>query len=308
MKNINILVIGGTGFIGKTVSSTLRASGYRVTVLSRKGTKGIAIHDDIPVIRADVLKPGPWQELLSEYDVVINLAGASIFRRWTVRAKHEIADSRIVATRNIVDALRNRRGRVKHLFNVSGIGYYGFHRDKILDESAAQGNDFLAMVATEWEKEAEKATESDVRVVICRLGHVFGLDGGVLPKLLSLAKLHLASRWGNGQQWVSWVHQADVAGAFFFLLDNEDISGPVNVIAPQPIQNHELMETISRLTGKRVLVPPIPEFILRLITGEFATVFVYGQRVIPRKLLASGYIFKHSTLENALKNLLLSSY
>jgi uncharacterized protein (TIGR01777 family) len=306
MKNINILVIGGTGFIGRVIVPTLNARGYRVTVLSRRGKKGTSLSGDIPVIRADVLKPGPWQELLSEYDVLINLAGVSIFRRWTAKVQQEIADSRIMATRNMVDALRSRRGNVKHLLSVSGVGYYGFHKDEILDENAAQGDDFLANVAAQWEREAAKAAMNGIRVVICRLGHVLGPGGGVLPRLLSLAKLHLVSRWGSGEQWISWVHQADVAGAFLFLLNNEAISGPVNVTAPEPVQNHTLMAILSRLTGKRVLIPPVPEFLLRLITGEFATVFVNGQRVIPGKLLASGYSFKHSTLENAMQNLLLS--
>ena len=306
MKKINILVIGGTGFIGRVIASTLNAGDYRVTALSRSGEKGTSLSDDIPVIRADVLKPGPWQELISEYDVVINLAGVSIFRRWTEKAQQEIANSRIIATRNIVDAMQIQSSKVKQFFSVSGVGYYGFHKDGVLDENAAQGTDFLASVAARWEQEAMKAAETGIRVIICRLGHVLGPSGGVLPRFLTLAKLHLASRWGNGEQWISWVHQADVAGALLFLLNNETISGPVNVTAPEPVKNHKLMEILSRLTGKRVLIPPIPEFLLRLITGEFSTVFVNGQRVIPRKLLTSGYTFKYSNLENAMQSLLLS--
>jgi len=305
MRKINILVIGGTGFVGRVIASTLNAGDYRVTVLSRGGKEGTSLSADIPVIRADVLKPGLWQELISEYDVVINLAGVSIFRRWTEKAQQEIAYSRIIATRNIVDALQIRSSKVKQFFSISGVGYYGFHKDEVLDENAAQGHDFLASVAAQWEQEAVKAAENGIRAVICRLGHVLGPDGGVLSKLLSLAKLHLASRWGNGKQWISWVHQADVAGAFLFLLDNDTISGTINITAPEPVQNHELMATLSRLIGKRVFIPPVPEFLLRLITGEFSTVFVNGQRVIPRKLLASGHTFKYSTLETAMQNLLL---
>jgi len=307
MKNIKILIIGGTGFIGRTLSSTFRGNGYGVTVLSREFSKAPSPSYDIPVIRGDTSKPGQWQELISEHDVLINLAGASIFRRWTTKAKREILDSRIVTTRNIVDALRIRSSKVKHFFSVSGVGYYGFHQDEVLDEKDSQGRDFLASVASQWEKEAQRAIEYGVRLVIFRLGHVLGLGGGVLPKLASLARLHLASRWGGGVQWISWVHEADVAGALLFLLSNEGITGPVNVTAPEPVQNHKLLALISQLTCKRVLVPPVPEFILRLITGEFATAFVNGQRVIPRKLLASGYGFKYPTIESALHNLLLSS-
>jgi len=307
MKNINVLIIGGTGFIGRTLSSAFRASGYGVTVLSREPSKVSSMPDNISVILGDVSKPGQWQELISEYDVLINLAGTSIFRRWTTKAKREILDSRIVITRNIVDALQTRSGKVKHFFSISGVGYYGFHRDEVLDENEKQGSDFLARVAAQWEEEAQRARERGVRLVICRLGHVLGLGGGVLPKLISLAKLHLAGRWGSGQQWISWVHEADVAGAFLFLLHNERVSSPVNITAPEPVQNHVLMEFLSQLTGKIVLIPPVPEFLLQIITGEFATVFFNGQRVIPTKLLANGYSFKYPTIENALHNLLLQS-
>jgi len=306
MRNINVLIIGGTGFIGRTLSSAFSANGYGVTVLSRELSKVPSMSDDIPVIRGNILKPGQWQELISEYDVLINLAGAYVFRRWTPKAKREILDSRIVTTRNIVDALRIRSGKVKHFFSVSGVGYYGFHQDEVLAEKDSQGNDFLASVAAQWEDEAQCASECGIRLVICRLGHVLGLGGGVLPKLVSLAKLHLASRWGSGAQWISWVHEADVSGALLFLLDNEVMSGPMNVTAPEPVQNREIMELLSQLTRKRVLVPPVPGLILRIMTGEFATVFVNGQRVIPRKLLADGYSFKFSTIQNALHKLLLT--
>jgi uncharacterized protein (TIGR01777 family) len=307
MKNINILIIGGTGFIGRTLSSAFSAHGYNVVVLSREFSRASSMSENIPVIRGDILNPGQWQEIISDYDVLINLAGASVFRRWTPQAKREIMDSRIVTTRNIVDALRIRSGKVKSFLSVSGVGYYGFHQDEILDENDRRGTDFLANVAAQWEKEALRASEYGVRVLICRFGHVLGLGGGVLPKLISLAKLHLASRWGSGVQWISWVHEADVARALLYLLHNETVSNPVNITAPKPVQNREMMKLLAQLTRKRVLVPPIPEFILRLITGEFATVFMNGQRVVPEKLLASGYCFEYSKMENALHNLLFSS-
>lgn len=306
MKNINVLIIGGTGFIGKMLSSAFRSNGYEVAVLSREHSKVPSMSDNIHVIRGDTSKPGQWQELIPEYNVLINLAGASIFRRWTTKAKREILDSRITTTRNIVDALRIRSGNVKHFFNVSGIGYYGFHRDEPLGEKESQGSDFLASVAAQWEEEAQRASECGVRLLICRLGHVLGPGGGVLPKLVSLAKLHLACRWGSGAQWISWIHEADVAGAFLFLLHDERVNSPVNVTAPEPVQNYKLMELISQLTRKRVLVPPVPEFIFRLITGEFATVFVKGQRVIPRKLMDYGFSFEYPDLQGALDMLLRS--
>ncbi len=308
MKNINVLIIGGTGFVGRALSSAFRSSGYEVTVLSGGHSKTPPVSDDISVIHGDTLKPGQWQELIPEYDVLINLAGASIFQRWTARAKREILDSRISITRNIIEALRIRSGKAKYFFSVSGVGYYGFHGDEILDENNTRGDDFLARVAAQWEDEAQRASAYGVRLIICRLGNVLGPGGGVLPKLVSLARLHMASRWGSGVQWFSWIHEADIAGAFLFLLNNEKVNGAVNVTAPGPVQNYELMELLSQLTGKKVLAPPVPEFMLRLITGEFATAVVNGQRVIPGKLMDSGFNFQYPDLQEALDMLLRSPY
>jgi hypothetical protein len=132
------------------------------------------------------------------------------------------------------------------------------------------------------------------------LGHVLGNHGGVLPKLAALAKLHLASRWGNGEQWISWIHEDDLARCVIFLLEKRIITGPVNVTSPNPVRNREMMQLLAKITGKRVLIPPIPEFILRLITGEFASVFVNGQRVIPQELIHRGFEFEYPNLQGAL--------
>ena len=304
MKKLNIFIIGGTGFIGRTLSKILLGAGYSVTILSRRTSLDSSLKHDIAFIQADATVPGQWQKLLPDFDVVINLAGVSIFRRWTSKSKQEILNSRVFVTRNIIDALRMCRGKIRHFFSVSGVGYYGFHRDEILDEDDPAGSDFLAKVADEWESEVRRVKELGIRPVICRLGHILGNHGGVLPKLIALARLNLASHWGSGNQWISWIHEKDLAGSIIFLLENSAIIGPVNITSPNPVRNREMMRLLAKLTGKRVLIPPVPEFVLRLVTGEFTSVFVNGQRVIPQKLMKQGFVFKYPDLQGALDALL----
>ena len=304
MKKLNILIIGGTGFIGRTLSKALLQDGYRVTVLSRRPSLDSSLTHDIAFSQADVTISGQWQELIPNSDVVINLAGVSIFRRWTARGKQEIIDSRVVATRNIFDALRMYRGKTQQFFSVSGVGYYGFHGDEILDEDNPAGSDFLAKVAARWEEEAGRVKELGIRPVICRLGHVLGKHGGVMPKLVALANLHLASHWGSGNQWISWIQEDDLAKAILFLIKNTVFVGPVNITAPNSVRNLAMMQLLAEITHKRVLVPPIPEIMLRLMTGEFASVFINGQRVLPRRLIDNGFSFKYPTITDAYYHLL----
>ncbi len=306
MKKLNILIVGGTGFIGRILSKVLLQAGYGVTALSRRPALDFSLKHDILFLQADITISGQWQELIPSYDVVINLAGVSIFRRWTARGKREILNSRIEATRNLVDSIRMQRGKMQQFLSVSGVGYYGFHGDEILDEDNPAGSDFLARLASQWEEEAGRVKEIGIRPVICRLGHVLSRHGGVMPKLIALANLHLASNWGSGNQWISWIHENDLARAILFLIENPAIVGPVNITAPNPVRNRVMMRLLAEITHKRVLVPPIPEFILRLMTGEFASVFVNGQRVLPRRLIDSGFSFQYSTLNDAFSQVLIS--
>ena len=304
MKNLNILIIGGTGFIGTTLSRALIDAGHTVAVISRGPSLNLSLGHVIRSFQADVTIPGQWQELIPDFDSLINLAGVSIFQRWTARGKQEILNSRIIAANNVINALRMRRGKTQQLLSVSGVGYYGFHGDEILDEENPPGSDFLARVAAQWESKIEEVKELGIRAVTFRLGHVFGNFGGVLPKLVTLARLHLASHWGSGEQWISWIHEDDLARCVIFLLENQILQSPVNITSPNPMRNREMMKLLAELTGKRVFIPPVPEFMLRMITGEFASVFVNGQRVIPRKLIQQGFNFNYPDLKRALEMLM----
>jgi len=303
VQKLNILVIGGTGFIGSTVSLVLLRAGHNVAVLSRRGAADSLLRQGIRTIRADAGQPGAWQDEVSRFEAVINLSGTSIFRRWTGRGRREIRDTRIKTTSNIVDTIKCNPGKVQQFFSVSGVGYYGFHGDEVLDEGNPSGSDFIAGVAARWEAEAQRVRDTGIRLVICRLGHVLGPGGGALPRLATLARLRLGSGWGNGSQWISWVHQHDLARAFIFLLDSPGIGGAVNITSPHPVRNRDLMQTLTRITRSRPVIPPVPAFALRLMLGQFSSVFLNGQRVVPRVLQENGFEFKFALLEQALSDL-----
>ena len=298
------MIIGGAGFIGRTLSNTLLDAGHKITVLSRTAVLGSFIRNGITVLQGDVSQPGSWQDKISDFEVVINLSGSSIFRRWTIRGKQEILDSRILTTRNIVESIRKDRGDVRQFFSVSGVGYYGFRGEEVLDENNPAGSDYIAQVAAQWEDVTQPVKELGVRLVICRLGHVLGMHGGALPKLASLARLHLGSYWGNGKQWISWVHEEDLARAVLFLLDTHTISGPVNITSPNPVRNREMMQVLTKILGERVVIPHIPKFALQLMLGQFSSVFVNGQKAMPAILQQRGFLFKFPILSEALNDLL----
>jgi uncharacterized protein (TIGR01777 family) len=301
---MKVLIAGGTGFIGRKLVDALLLAGHQVTVLTRNTKKGHVLPEPVALVHYNPLEPGLWKESVADHEVIINLAGLSIFRLWSESARKKIIESRTVTTRNLVDALTLRKGSETHFFNISGIGYYGSSGDKLLDEDSPSGAGFLAQLAVEWESAALQAREHGVRVVLLRLGNVLGRGGGVLRKLTMVTRLYLGGRWGNGNQWLSWIHEKDIPSAFLFMMENRDIRGPVNLCSPNQVRNREIMSLLRTLLKKPAVVPVVPGWLLRALTGEFASVFLSGQRVMPRILLDSGFIFKYPLIDDALKDLL----
>lgn len=302
---MNIFLTGGSGFIGSTLTQGLTSGGHKVTLLTRSIKKGRTLPEGASFLEASPIKPGPWQEKIAENEVIINLAGASIFTRWNKKTKRKILESRILTTNHIVEALQDRKSKETHLINASAVGYYGFHEDEAIDEKGAPGNDFLARVAKEWESAALNAQKFGVRVVLCRFGIVLGKHGGTLSKMVPAFKYNLGSPFGNGKQWFSWVHEQDLADIIFFLLKHEVLEGPVNCAAPNPMRNKELTKVLGQVLQKRRIMPGVPGFVLRLMLGEFANIILKGQKVIPQKLLDSSFNFKFPFLREALQNLLI---
>lgn len=296
--------MGGSGFIGQTLVRTLTGRGHTITLLTRAVNKDVSLPEGAVFLEGNPTHPGPWQDELVKHDAVINLAGASIFRLWTKKAKRLIFESRVRTTRNIAAALQSGRGRITLLLNSSAVGYYGFRGEELLDESAPAGDDFLASVVAAWENEALRCVQPGVRVVICRFGLVMGRSGGTLKQMSLPFKFFLGSPLGSGIQWMSWIHEKDLASMIVFFLDKENIYGPVNCTSPYPVRNKELVRTLGRALRRPVIALSVPQFLLRLILGEFSSIVVKGQRVIPGVLLEQGFQPQFPTIQSALEDLL----
>lgn len=301
---MNIFITGGTGFVGSNLATRFSAQGHKVTILTRSIRKRGAFPEGVSFLEGDPAEKGPWQKSVPEHETIINLAGASIFSLWTKRRKRMIRDSRVQTTLNLVEALSGRKGKDTLLLSTSAVGYYGFHGDETLDESSAPGNDFLASVTREWETTALKAKTFGARVVLCRFGIVLGSNGGALSRMMLPIKWYLGSPLGNGRQWFSWIHEQDLADIIIYLIEQENLSGPINCTAPYPVTNRDMTTAMAEALNRPVLLPPVPAFVLKLILGEFASTLVRGQKVLPKKLLDMGFKFRFSNIREALNDLL----
>ena len=297
---MKIFMTGGTGFVGTYLSKQLISHGHKVTILIHPAESNRLNIEGLTYLTGNSTAKGQWQKSVPEHDVIINLAGASIFSRWTQKQKEIIRSSRISTTQNLVEALPNNS---KHItfFSTSAVGYYGFHKDEELTESSPAGDDFLAKLAYDWEQEALLAKNKGVSVVLTRFGIVLGKNGGALGLMFPLFKYFLGGPLGSGQQWFSWVHMHDLAEAFIFLLNHKEISGAVNLCSPNPVRNKELGKAIGKILHRPSFMPA-PGFIINLFLGEFGSVLLKGQRVVPSRLLDAGFIFQYPNIEEALRN------
>ncbi len=299
---MKVLITGGTGFVGTSLSSRLVQDGHGVTILTRSSKDLSRSKPGISYLQGDPTVTGPWQENVKNFDAIINLAGATIFSRWTDDSKRAIRESRMSTTRNLVEAIPSSPGKNITLFSTSAVGYYGFHGDEELVEESPPGNDFLARLAIDWEGEALKAKEKGTRVVTTRFGIVLGEKGGALGQMVPLFKKFIGGPIGSGKQWFSWVHVKDLAEAFVFLMKHPEISGPVNFCAPHPVRNKDLAKALGKVLHRPSFMPA-PGFMIKLVLGEFGSVILEGQRVVPRRLLDHGFVFQYPNIDKALQSL-----
>ncbi|UCG66794.1 MAG: TIGR01777 family oxidoreductase [Deltaproteobacteria bacterium] len=298
---MKVFITGGLGFIGSQLSIRFLERGHEVTVVDYCPKPRPYTPHQVKYISADTTAPGAWQEEVFMQDAVINLAGASIFRRWNDKTKQLIYHSRILTTRNVVEAMPREKGAV--LCSTSAVGYYGFRGDEELTEEDRSGDDFLAKVCVDWEKEAYKATHKGVRVAITRFGIVLGKTGGVLGQMIPAFKRFVGGPLGSGRQWFSWIHMEDLLSAFLFVFDKQDIHGPVNFCSPNPLRNRDLAKALGKALSRPSFLRA-PAFMLRLVLGEFGSVLLEGQRAIPTKLVSYGFIFQHPEITGALKEVM----
>jgi len=293
---MKVLVTGASGFVGTHLTGVLLNRNHQVVGLARSlRNKGIS-HPKYRFIAADTAQPGPWQEALADVDAVVNLAGRSISGRWNEAVKTEIRESRILTTRRVVQGLPP--GKPVVLISASGVGFYGNRGDDVLTEEAPAGDDFLARLSKDWEKEALAAAAKGARVVLTRLGVVLGKGGGAMARMIPAFKSFVGGPIGNGRQWFPWIHLEDLSAAMLFLLEHPEISGPVNLCAPEPVTNRDLAVALGRALN-RPAVMPAPAFMVRLALGEFADVLLGSQRAVPQKLLQHHFGFRYPEIRSA---------
>jgi len=301
---MKIFVTGGTGFVGTTLTQRLTRKGHDVSVLTRSIPEERQLPQGASYVEGDPTEQGPWQKNVSAHEVIINLAGASIFKRWTDSVKTAILESRVRTTKHLVEALAGRKERETLFLSTSAVGYYGFHRAEALNEESPSGDGFLATVSRKWESAALKAEESGARVILFRSGVVLGRHGGALKLMDRLFKWHLGSPLGSGEQYFSWIHEEDLARIYEYVIEGKGVSGPMNCTAPTPVRNKDMTTALAKALGKPAFMPAAPGFVVKMVMGEFASVFLEGQNVLPKKLLDMGFRFRFTDIGKAFQDLL----
>ena len=290
--------------IGREVVRALRERGDEVVALSRDPARArevLGADVEAHAWRDPQSEPAP-ADALRDADAVVHLAGAEVSQRWNDETRREIRDSRVLGTRNLVATIKDTGPRLKTLVSQSASGWYGPRGSEPVDESEPAAGDFLAQVVKDWEAEARRAEdEAGVRVVLTRTGVVLSPDGGALEKMMPFFKMGVGGPVAGGNQYVPWVHLDDVVGALLFALDNEEASGPVNVVAPNPATNKELSKALGRAINRPAFAP-VPGFAVKLLYGDMASIVTTGARVVPRRLEELGYSFKHPELDEAMRS------
>ena len=296
---MKILIGGSHGLVGTALIKSLESQGHEIFRLVRHA----------PSSKTEVeWSPDRYSIALARiegFDAVVNLAGESIAEgRWTDDKKRRIRESRVKGTKLLGDALANLTVPPKTFVCASAIGYYGNRGDEILTESSAPGDDFLSKVCREWEEATALATEKGIRVVNARFGIILDTEGGALKKMLPPFRMGVGGKIGSGKQWMSWIALDDVVDALNFALLQDALRGPVNFVAPNPVTNAEFTKALGGVLSRPTIFP-IPAFAIKLIFGEMGEALLLGsERVAPQRLIAGGYEFRYSQIDQALSHIL----
>jgi uncharacterized protein (TIGR01777 family) len=306
MEKKRVLITGATGFIGRALVSDLAAGGFEIIALTRDpGKSAVLFGPDVRSEKWDGRTAEGWGPLVDGALAIVNLAGDNLAEgRWTRAKKARILRSRVEAGGAVVDALRPLRQKPRVVVQASAVGAYGSRGDEELDELSSPGGGFLADVVRQWEDSTREVEAMGVRRVVIRSGLVLGRGAGVFPRLLAPFRFFAGGTLGTGRQWFSWIHLVDEVRAVRFLIEREDLSGPFNLAAPGAGREKDVCRALGKALGRPCWLP-VPAFVLKALFGEKAReTLLAGQRVLPRRLTAAGFVFKYPDTAMAFEDLL----
>ncbi len=298
---MKVLVTGATGFVGKKLLQQLTSP----IVLTRnvESAKAKLGMENVEVYQWSPLEELAPIEALEKADAVVHLLGEPVYGKWTDAKREMIEKSRSVGTKNLVDAISKCSNPPKILVSASAVGIYGDRQEDELTEDAEPASGFLGDVCKNWEAIVAEANGVVDRTVSLRIGIVLGKEGGALKEMMLPFKMGVGGRLGSGKQWMPWISIDDLIGLILFSLKQENLSGPVNAVSPNPVRNSEFTKSFAKKIRRPAFIP-VPAFGLRMIMGEFANVLLSSQRVIPKKAIDAGFQFRHAFLDEALESIL----
>jgi uncharacterized protein (TIGR01777 family) len=297
----HILLTGGTGLIGKKLTELLLNRGHQVSHLSRTANT----HPAVTTFLWDVSKSQIDETCINGIDTIVNLAGANVAEsRWTNERKKEIIESRTKSITLIYKLLKDKpHHTVKTIISASATGYYGDRADELLTEDSAPGTDFLANVCMQWEHAVDTGESLGLRIVKFRTGIVLDANGGALAALAKPIKFGFGSPLGNGKQWMPWIHEDDVINMYLYGIENDNLTGDHNMVAPNPVTNKQLTKAVAKELHRPLWLPNVPTFALKLLLGEMSSMILASQKASAQKIEEAGFKFKYPTLTWALKDI-----
>ena len=300
--NDSVLITGASGLVGTRLTEILLESGYRVAHLGRKKRSQKDVESYTWDIQAGFVEPGA----LENANIVIHLAGAGVAdQRWTENRKKVIPESRVQSTRLLYDKLKALPKNDGVFISASAIGIYGWDTgDQWVDENAPKGEGFLADVTEAWEQEINRLNELDMRVVMMRIGIVLSDKGGALSKIAPSVRYYAGAPLGSGQQYMSWIHIDDLCNMFVKAIEDVNLSGAYNAVAPNPVTNQDFMKSLAKVMNKKLWLPSVPSWALNLITGEMGQMLIGGNRVSSKRIVSTGFNFKFAEVEETMRSLL----
>ena len=292
-----IIITGGTGLVGKRLTILLKEKGYEVNILCRNPKQPNEYKWNIEANFID-------EKVFENAIAIIHLAGAGVAdKRWTDERKQEIIDSRVKSTQLLFQYLAKGKHQIQSFISASAVGFYGDRKNELLTEASSNGTGFLAEVCQLWENEVEKIASINIAVSKIRIGIVLSKDGGALPKLDFPIRFGIGAYIGNGKQFVPWIHIDDLCQIFYHLFEHKNQNSTYNACAPDVKTNKEMSKTIAHVLHRPFIPFPAPEFVLKTVMGEMATMLLMSNNCTSKKIQQTGFVFQFPTLEKALENI-----